>query len=141
MSSHKGTGNNMGMFNRGINEGGWDGDDLAGFPEPTFWSKWFGGIIIPVLAFVYGAHDCIEKQAVLIIVQRYGGSSRTELIGDEAVALGLAWISAACFLHVHYYWTASPRLAVLSHLGKIISVLGIIGSLSYLFGSIISGWI
>ena len=129
----------MNLFNRNL-----DGDDWAGvssftdFPDPTFWSKWVYGVIPPVLLSAYGARCCIEKQAVWI---GRLGNHHIDLFGDQAVAFGLAWISFACFLHVHYYWTASPRLAVLSHLGKIISVLGIIGSLSYLFGSIISGWI
>ena len=127
----------MSMFTRDLNEGdGYGADDLAGFPEPTFWSKWFGGATIPVWILAYGIHCCIQKQAVLI-----GRGSRMELSGNEAIALGLAWISAACFLHVHYFWTASPCLAVLSELGKTVSALCLISSLGYLFWSIISGWI
>ena len=119
----------MSLFNRDINGRKWGRSGFEDFPEPTFWSKWFGGIIIPMLVFALGARDCIEKQAVLR--GRYG--NHTNLSGDEAVALGLAWISAACFLHVHYFWTASPRLAVLSELGKKVSFLCAIGSLGYIF--------
>ena len=134
----------MSIFNRHVD--GYDSlgrDSLTDFPDPTCWSKWVYGVITPVLLLAWGAHACIEKQAVWIwiIGERFSGRNRIELFDDQAVAFGLAWISFACFLHVHYYWTASPRLAVLSELGKTVSALGLIGSLGYLFWSIVSGWI
>ena len=128
----------MSIFNRHV-----DGDDSLGrdsftdFPDPTCWSKWVYGVITPVLLSAYGARCCIEKQAVWIGRFR----NRIELFDDQAVAFGLALISAACLLHVHCFWTASPRLAILSELGKTVSALGLIGSLGYLFWSIVSGWI
>ena len=109
---------------------------LADFPEPTFWSKWFGGIIVPALFMYSGIFDCIRKQAVL-----HGRDATSlELADTDAVALGITWISAACFLHFHYFWTACPRLIVLSEFGKIVSALCFIGSLGYVFWSILSGW-
>jgi hypothetical protein len=110
--------------------------DYSGTPEPTFWCKWFGGVAVPIFFAIYGTRCCILEQAIL-----HGrGISGLELLGKEAVALGLAWISLAFFLHFHHFWSALARLGILSELGKIVSALFFIASMGYVLCSVASGW-
>jgi len=117
----------MGLFNRRFSDR--NADVIKHFsndPEPSFWGKWFGGLVVPVLLVYYGGRCCVLREAVL----RGRGNVMT-VYGAEAVALGLAWIFGALFLHFHYFWTTSPRLAYFSELGKIIAGAGFVVSFCY----------
>jgi hypothetical protein len=63
------------------------------------------------------------------MVGRY--HSELELKGATAVVFGLAWLSGALFLHFHYFWGNLARLSVFSSLGKVISLLCLVGSFGY----------
>lgn len=109
-------------------------DQLSDTPETTFWSKWFGGIIIPIVVGLYGV-GCIASRQVVFS----GSNASTDLSGKAAVVFGAAWISGACFLHFHYFWPTLKRLWVLTDLGKTISLLCLIGTGGYVGWSIIMG--
>jgi hypothetical protein len=102
-------------------------------PQPTFWSKWLGGMILPLSFSAYGIKCCIFKQAT------FYGSHRSELVleGEVAIAFGLAWICAGAFLHFHYFWSALKQLLPYSNLGKLLSLLGFISAAAYLAWEII----
>ena len=108
-------------------------DSLSGDSPRSFWTKWFGGIGVPFFAAAVGVRYCILKQAVLVGSQ---GSS-LDLHGHDAIAMGIAWLSAAFFLHFHYFWGNLDRLSVFSDPGKIISAIVLIGSLGYVCRSIL----
>ena len=118
----------MGLLNRRLSDIAADDiDRLTNDPEPSFWGKWFGGVVAPILLAFYGGRCYVLKEAIL-----FGRRGRgMEVSGTEAEALGLAWIFAALFCHFHYFWTASPRLAYFSELGKIIAGVGFVGSFGY----------
>lgn len=127
----------MSLLNRNVYQTDLDiAEHFSGTPEPTLWSKWFGGVAVPILFAIYGTRCCILKHATLFGQK----GSKLELSGNEAVALGFAWVSIAFFLHFHYFWPALARLGILSELGKAISALCFIGSLGYVLWSIVSGW-
>jgi len=111
-------------------------EEFPGTTEDIFWSKWVSGFFLSVLVAIYGIHCCVVQNAFL--PGRRG--HRIELTGDEAVALGLAWISIALFLHFHCFWGTLLRFGVLSAIGKALSAIGFICSLGYVFWSIASGW-
>jgi len=110
-------------------------DHFSGTPEPTFWSKWFGGMIVPACILVYALRCCISKQAVFVGSHR----SSLDLSGRPAVFFGLAWLSGALFLHFHFFWPTLKRLGILTGLGKTISLLCLIGTFGYVLWSIIMG--
>ena len=112
-------------------------DHLSGTPTPTIWSKWFGGVIAPVLLMRYGIKCCVLQQAELI--GRDG--SEFELGGKQAVAMGVAWICLSLFLHFHYYWPTLKRFYVFIDLGKRVFAFGFIISLGYVLWAIVQSWI
>lgn len=104
-------------------------DRLADTPEPTFWSRWFGGVIVPVLLMDYGWRCCASQSAVF---------DQLPLQGRTAVAFGIVWISAGLFAHFHWFWSSLKRLSVLADPGKALALLGFIGSGGYVVWSIVT---
>lgn len=117
-----------------------DAERLSGTPEPTIWTKWFGGLIVPAVMLSYGTRSCILKQSVLFGGGRFGRRG-IELDGSEAVAMGITWICLGLFLNFHYFWPTLKRLYVFTDLGKIVAAVGFIASLGYLFWSIMKSWV
>jgi len=98
---------------------------LSGTPQPTFWSKWFGGLIVPVVLTIYATRCCIWQQGVFI------GKGILRVTGKTAVFLGLAWLSGAAFLHFHYFWPTLKRLYIFADAGKVISLFCWLGTFGY----------
>ena len=109
-------------------------DHFSATPEPTFWSKWFGGIILPIFLGIYALRCCISQCAVWV-----GDGSSLDLCGEPAVFFGLTWLSGALFLHFHYFWTTLRHLWVFTNLGKTISLLCLIASFWYVLWMIAIG--
>ncbi len=107
---------------RGSGFGGWDDE-----PIDDAWNKWGQGVVIPSLLALFGASKLIWPHAVL-----WGrrGMSLT-LSGWDAVAFGLCWIGVALFMHAHYHWSLSNRLAEYADLGRAIGI--IVGLLAFGF--------
>lgn len=83
------------------------------------WSKWGLGVVVPSLIAAYGLSRVILRHAVL-----YGrrGTSMP-LSGWDAVVFGIAIIGAALFMHAHFFWSNSNRLAEYADLGKVVGLL------------------
>ena len=45
------------------------------------------------------------------------------LSGWDAIVFGIAVLGAALFMHAHYFWSNSNRLAEYAELGKVIGLL------------------
>lgn len=104
-------------------------NNLSDTPTPSFWSKWFGGVIVPVCLLIYGVRCCILQKAIL-----FGKSGiNQELSGMTAVFMGLAWLSAAFLIHFGYFWSSSKRLCVFANLAATIALLCLIGTFGYVF--------
>ena len=111
------------MFTRDLRQG--DGklaDALANDPEPSFWTTWVGGLVVPIPLAVY-AITCMATRTALLPGHHGDG---LDLAGTPALALGGAWLCAALFLHFHYFWTAKEPLFLFADAGKILSSIGFI---------------
>jgi len=73
---------------------------LSGDPSDSFWTKWFGGVIFPLLP-LWGAIACwVTKEG--FVPGRHG--SRFELEGIQAIILGFLLFAISDFIHVHCFW-------------------------------------
>ena len=131
----------MSLLNRNVSQSVLDDmDRLSGTPEPTIWTKYFGGLIVPAVMFGYGIRSCILQQSVLLRGGRHGRHG-IELDGSEAITMGITWICLGLFLHFHLFWPTLKRLYVFTDIGKIITACGFIASLGYLFWSLAKSWV
>lgn len=89
---------------------------------------------MPAFVIWHGAGCILAQQATLS-----GRGSSLNLLGRYAIVLGVCWLSGGLFLHFHYFWTTLKRLWVFAELGKILALLGFVGSLGYVVWSILSG--
>lgn len=101
-------------------------EHLAEAPATTFWSKWFGGVVAPVLMTAYATWVLADQRATT-----GGPSDSIRLVGRVAVAYGLVWLFAGMFAHFHYFWTGRWRLAAPAVWGEGASLVGFIGALGY----------
>ena len=102
--------------------GGWDDE-----PLDDAWNKWVLGVVVPSLLALFGASKLIWPHAVLWGRRRMS----LTLTGWDAVVFGLCWIGVALFLHAHYHWSLSNRLAEYADLGRAIGIM--VGVLAFGF--------
>jgi len=102
-------------------------DDWEDIPTSGPIPKWLGGVLVPIAFIAYGVICFVTGQGD--IPGRFGSLSVT---GANAVALGVAAVSIGLFLHCHYYWGNIYHLAAFAVLGKIVSLIGMIGGLVFL---------
>jgi hypothetical protein len=123
----------MNFFKRNVYQHTVDGaDHLSGTPSPSFLSKWLSGVIVPICILIYALRCCILQKATLL-----GRGHNLDLSGMPAVFMGLAWLSAAFFIHFHYFWSAHKRLCVFADLGKTLALFCIIGTFGYVVWTIL----
>jgi hypothetical protein len=123
------------MLSRDVNKSDLNvADHFSDTPEHTFWSKWFGGIVVPLIVGLYGLTCCLLHEAVFA-----GKNASIDLSGKTAVVFGFALISGAWFLHFHYFWPVLKRLCVFADFGKTLSLLGFIGTFGYVMWTIVVG--
>lgn len=108
-------------------------DRLSGTPDPTFWSKWFGGVLVPFGVVIY-ALVCIATKTAILPGQ---SGSNLPLEGPLAVWLGIAWLSGGLFLHFHFFWPTLKWLGIFTDVGKSLSLLAFIGCGGYVAWSIV----
>jgi hypothetical protein len=51
---------------------------------------------------------------------------------------GVLYLCIATFMHMHWFWTASPRFWGYAQLGKMIAAVGVIGSLAFFFIAVLA---
>ena len=109
----------MGMWTR--SQGDYtvaDADRFSGPPPDTFWAKWFGGVVFPLIGLAIGISMILMREATL-----YGqNQSNMDLHGTNALLYGWSTVSLAVFLHAHYFWGNVDRLMRFSFLGKVFSL-------------------
>jgi hypothetical protein len=81
---------------------------------------------VPALIFSYGIWILITREG------EFGSYITMTLHGYNAIAFGAAMISAAIFLHCHYFWGNIYNQAWFAVLGKIIAATGFIAGLLFL---------
>ena len=109
-----------------------DYEDWAGDPEGTFWQKWFGGVIVPMICLYLAIQCWITQEAFL------PGSKgmKLPLEGTNAIVMGFLCFSIGLFLFCHYYLVGTKHYNIRG-IGKVIGVIGIIIPLVYLFVNIL----
>src|SRR5580765_1790260 len=102
-------------------------DDFEGQPGQGWFFQWILGATLPLGIFAYGISATITRRATF-----FGSQATMPVTGANAVALGVATISLAVFLHCHYFWGNIYGQAWLAVLGKIISGCGFIAGMGTL---------
>ena len=103
-------------------------DDWEDQPTQGAFDKWGLGVALPVALLAFGAYAMIARS---IGFAGWGDVSIT-LHGLNAVAYGIAWASAAVFLHCHYFWGNIYDQAWFAVLGKTVSGCAFIAGLGFL---------
>ena len=109
------------------NPGPYD-DDWEDQPGQGPFYQWFMGAALPLAILIYGVVIVVRQQATFADNQM----QHMQLEGLNAMALGIAAISAGLFLHCHYFWGNIYNQAWFAVLGKILSACGFIGGLGIL---------
>jgi len=102
-------------------------DDWEDIPASGSIAKWLGGVVAPIALITYGVTCFSTRHGMLP-----GRNGPLDLFGADAIADGLAIVSLGLFLHCHYFWGNIFHLATWAVLGKIVSLIGLIGGLVYL---------
>jgi hypothetical protein len=100
-------------------------DDWEDQPGQGPLYQWGLGAAVPLLVLGYGIYVVATGHA------EYGRVAM-RLHGVNATAFGTAAISAAVFLHCHYFWGNLYDQAWFAVLGKIVAACGFIGGLGVL---------
>jgi hypothetical protein len=100
-------------------------DDWEGQPRQGAFYKWTLGVVLPIALGGYGLFTIATKQA------EFGSDMRLTLHGSNAIAFGIAWVSAALFIHCHYFWGNIYDQIWFAVLGKIVSACGFIAGLVF----------
>lgn len=102
-------------------------EDWANVPPQGKWVKWGGGLVVPIALVAYAGY-CFTGRAWL------PGTDVQDMLvfGRDATAYGMALVGLALFLHSHCFWGNVFQLSVIATVGKIVGLLGFVGSLGYL---------
>jgi len=101
-------------------------DDWEDQPAQGGFHQWGLGVALPLFILTCGIRAIVFQHAA------YGARIPMDLSGVNAIAFGIAEISAALFLHCHYFWGNVFNQAWFAVLGKIISAMGFIAGLGTL---------
>jgi hypothetical protein len=107
------------------------GEDL---PPPGFFSKWFVGVIVPLVLVALGVICIVTRHAWLPDVRgwRYGHDYSIPLHDSRATAMGLICLGIAGFLHCHFYWGNIYYEYPCATIGKIVSLMAFVGGLVFI---------
>lgn len=78
-----------------------------GDPTPDEKTKWGSGIFAPIGLLVWAGYALVTKH---VIMHDDYFRAPVEIKGPAVYACALALISAALFLHFHYFWGQTPKL-------------------------------
>ena len=111
------------------------GSDLADTTGAGPFGQWFAGVGLAALLGVHGVFCLITGRAL------FPSGRPLRLVEYQdfcARAIATVYLSTALFMHLHWFWTASPRFWGYAQLGKMISAIGIIaGFLLFLYGVVV----
>jgi hypothetical protein len=104
-------------------------DDWSDVPPSSDAAKYLGGIVLALFLVIYGLRCVFGRHAMIPGTQQV---EQIDFHGAKAIALGTASLSFGIFLHCHYYWGNIYQEYFVAVLGKIVGLIGLIGSLVYL---------
>lgn len=100
---------------------------FSGDPDDTIRSKWFGGVIVPLILLAVAVKCWVTQRGSLL-----GKDGALQLDGTDAIVMGFVWSSASLFLFMHYFVGRSNVLYRARDIGKGIALLGFVTSLGYI---------
>ena len=100
---------------------------FSGDPDGTFQSKWFGGVILPLVFFALAVKCWVTQRGSL-----WGRGGPLQLGGTDAIVMGFVWTSASIFPFMHYFVGRSSALYRVRDIGKGIALLDFVTSLGYI---------
>jgi hypothetical protein len=95
-------------------------DDWEDQPGQALGYQWGLGVLVPLALVAYGGYAIVMRQV------EFGSRITMTLQGTNAVAFGVAWVSAGVFVHCHYFWGNVYNQAWWAVLGKIVGAMGFI---------------
>jgi hypothetical protein len=112
-----------------------DFEDLADTTGASPFGQWFAGVALATLLAGYAVRCLVTGHAIFLS----GRPIRlVEFHGLGATAIGVLYLCIAAFMHMHWFWTASPRFWGYAQLGKMIAAVGVIGSLAFFFIAVLA---
>ena len=100
-------------------------DDWEDQPGQGPFYQWGLGVALPLALIGYGGYAIATREAT------FGGRIAMTLHGPNAIAFGIAWVSAGVFVHCHYFWGNILNQAWFAVLGKIVAACGFIAGLGF----------
>ena len=100
-------------------------DDWEDQPGQGPFYQWGLGGVAALVLVGYGVYAIVMRQV------EFGGRVSMTLRGWNAVAFGVAWVSAGVFVHCHYFWGNIYNQGWVAVLGKIVSACGFIAGLGF----------
>lgn len=110
--------------------------NLEGPPQGGSAEAWIYGVGVALPAFAYGVFCSIAHRAWFVNValkgfQPFPPGILREWVGRPAIALGIMFIGIGAFAHFHWFWSNFPRLAPYYEIGKLASLVVLIGGLAW----------
>ncbi|HEV8066178.1 MAG TPA: hypothetical protein VGP76_00480 [Planctomycetaceae bacterium] len=105
-------------------------DELSDTTGASPFNQWAVGVGVAAAIALYALYCFWTGTAILP-----GGRPMYRVIhlqGLAARAVASGWLSLAAFVHLHWFWTASPRFWAYAQLGKIVAAAAIVASLAVL---------
>jgi len=109
-------------------------EDLADPASGDLFSAWALGVVVALSLAVYGV-VCLVTQSASFV----GGRPLHIVVyqGRSAVALGSLYLAGGLFLHCHFFWSWRERFLGYAQIGKLLSMLGIVGGIFYFIFSVL----
>ena len=102
-------------------------DHLADEPPEGLWPQWFWGVAVPVVLAVYALSVLVTGEGILP-----GRGGRLVLNGLDAMVYGVGLLGVSSFLHWHFFWGNTRKLAQYSPLGRLIAAVVVVAALTVL---------
>jgi hypothetical protein len=104
-------------------------DELSDTTSASPFNQWAVGLGVAAAIAVYALYCFWTGMAILP-----GGRFQRviHLTGLAARAVASGWLSLAALVHLHWFWTASPRFWGYAQLGKMAAAAALVASLAVL---------
>jgi hypothetical protein len=100
-------------------------DDWEDQPGQGAFYQWGLGVVLALVLIGDGVYGIAIQQI------SFWGQITMTLYGRNAIAFGIAWVSAGVFVHCHYFWGNIYNQAWFAVLGKIVAACGFIAGLAF----------
>jgi hypothetical protein len=104
-------------------------DELSDTTGASPFNQWAIGVGVAAVIAVYALY-CFWTGTAILPGGRFQRVIHLQGLAAQAVSSG--WLSLAAFVHLHWFWTASPRFWAYAQLGKMASAAALVASLAVL---------